>query len=85
MVDGGNCHQKKPTSRKVPIKQGYHLSLLQSGILVTLIKRLIRYGKMPEMFPGRVGAVVQETYCETVFQECRFADCPFMLLFVHSN
>lgn len=34
-----------------------------------------RFGKMPEMFPGRVGAVVQETYCETVFQECRVQQC----------
>ena len=29
---------------------------------------MARYGKLPDMFPGRVGAVVQETYCETVFQ-----------------
>ena len=34
-----------------------------------------RFGKMPELFPGKVGAVVQETYCETVFQDCRVQQC----------
>ena len=34
-----------------------------------------RYGSHPERFPGRVGAVVQETYCETVFQDCRIQQC----------
>ena len=34
-----------------------------------------RYGSHPDMFPGRVGALVEETYCETVFQDCRAQQC----------
>ena len=34
-----------------------------------------RYGSHPAMFPGKVGALVEETYCETVFQECRSQQC----------
>ena len=34
-----------------------------------------RYGSHPDRFPGKVGAVVQETYCETVFQDCRVQQC----------
>ena len=34
-----------------------------------------RYGSHPDRFPGKVGAVVEETYCETVFQDCRVQQC----------
>ena len=34
-----------------------------------------RYGSHPDMFPGKVGALVEETYCETVFQDCRTQQC----------
>ena len=34
-----------------------------------------RYGSHPAMFPGKVGALVEETYCETVFQDCRAQQC----------
>ena len=34
-----------------------------------------RFGSHPERFPGKVGAVVDETYCETVFQDCRVQQC----------
>ena len=34
-----------------------------------------RFGSHPERFPGKVGAVVEETYCETVFQDCRVQQC----------
>ncbi|XP_023332424.1 cubilin [Eurytemora carolleeae] len=34
-----------------------------------------RFGSHPEYFPGRVGAVVEGTYCETVFQDCREQSC----------
>ena len=34
-----------------------------------------RYGSHPAMFPGKVGALVEETYCETVFQDCRGQQC----------
>ena len=34
-----------------------------------------RFGSHPERFPGKVGAVVEQTYCETVFQDCRAQQC----------
>ena len=34
-----------------------------------------RYGSHAGQFPGRVGAVVEGSYCETVFQECRAQQC----------
>ena len=77
--DGGNCHQENSTSREVHEELGAVMKKIinapdrqpwwPSNLLPS---KHGRYGKMPEMFPGRVGAVVQETYCETVFQECRF-------------
>ena len=79
MDDGGNCHQENSTSREVHEELGAVMKKIinapdrqpwwPSNLLPS---KPGRYGKMPEMFPGRVGAVVQETYCETVFQECRF-------------
>ena len=34
-----------------------------------------RYGQHPQLFLGRRGAVVEQTYCETVFQDCRIHSC----------
>ena len=34
-----------------------------------------RFGSHPERLPGKVGAVVEQTYCETVFQDCRAQQC----------
>ena len=68
MVDDGNCCQEKPTSREVSsitiaisnciIIIMYDIIAVNLKIIIILIT-LIRFGKMPEMFPGRVGAVVQ--------------------------
>ena len=77
MVDDGNCCQEKPTSREVSsitiaisnciIIIMYDIIAVNLKIIIILIT-LIRFGKMPEMFPGRVGAVVQVDF--NLFSVC---------------